>query len=144
MVLHGVAAPASLVSGWAARVGRRNFDCECSEGCKHDAAACCAASSPQSAQLLAWFCVWILRVVLHGVAAPVSLVTRCTARVGRRNFDCECSERCKYDAAACCAASLPQSAKLRVPLVRADELPIAVMPAAFFGESGSQRPLRVK
>ena len=94
--------------------------------------------------VLTWFCVRIFRVVLHGVAAPVSLVTRCTARAGRRNFDCECSERCKYDTAACCAASLPQSAKLRVPLVRADELSIAVMPAAFFGESGSQRPLRVK
>ena len=65
-------------------------------------------------------------------------------RVWRRNFDCECSERYKYDAAACCAAFLPQSAQLSVPLVRAGELLIFVMPAVFSREFGSQRPLRVK
>ena len=94
--------------------------------------------------VLTWFCVWFLGVVLHGVAAQASLVTRLTARFWRRNFDCECSERYKYDAAACCAASLPQSAQLSVPLARAGELLIFVMPAVFYREFGSQRPLRVK
>ena len=74
--------------------------------------------------------------------APTSLVTRLTARAWHRNFACEWSERCKYDAAACCATCLPQSAQLSVPLVRAGELLIFVMPAIFSRELGSPCPLK--